>query len=74
MFPEYHEQISQLKISDTNFARLYEKHNLLDHKISQMETLVSPSTRDELEQLKKEKLLIKDTLYNILKKADGDRQ
>lgn len=69
MFPEYRDQIAQLKISDLNFVRLFEKHNSLDQKIRHMEAHIEPSTHEEIEQLKKEKLLIKDALYNILKKA-----
>jgi uncharacterized protein YdcH (DUF465 family) len=70
MFPEYRELITQLKISDLNFVRLFEKHNALDQKIRHMEAHIEPSTHEEIEQLKKEKLLLKDTLYSILKKAE----
>lgn len=73
MFPEYREQITQLRISDLNFVRLFEKHNALDQKIRHMEAHLEPSTHEEIEQLKKEKLMIKDALYNILKKADTAR-
>lgn len=70
MFPEYRDQIAQLKLSDLNFVRLLEKHNALDQKIRHMEAHIEPGTHEEIEQLKKEKLLIKDTLYDILKKAN----
>lgn len=73
MFPEYRDQIAQLKISDLNFVRLFEKHNLLDQKIRHMEAHIEPSTHEEIEQLKKEKLLIKDDLYSIVKKASTAR-
>ncbi|HEX5697953.1 MAG TPA: YdcH family protein [Rhodoferax sp.] len=69
MFPEYRDQITQLKISDLNFVRLFEKHNALDQKIRHMEAHLEPGSHEEIEQLKKEKLLIKDAIYNILKKA-----
>jgi uncharacterized protein YdcH (DUF465 family) len=70
MFPEYRDQITQLKLSDLNFVRLFEKHNALDQKIRHMEAHIEPGTHEEIEQLKKEKLLIKDALYDILKKAN----
>lgn len=70
MFPEYRQQIAQLKISNLNFVRLFEKHNALDQKIRHMEAHIEPSTHEEIEQLKKEKLLLKDALYSILKKAE----
>jgi hypothetical protein len=69
MFPEYREQITQLRISDLNFVRLYEKHNALDQKIRHMEAPIEPSTHEEIEQLKKQKLVAEDALYNILKKT-----
>jgi hypothetical protein len=73
MFPEYRDQINQLKISDLNFVRLFDKHNSLDQKIRHMEAHIEPGTHEEIEQLKKEKLLIKDDLYNIVKKASTAR-
>jgi hypothetical protein len=69
MFPEYRDQIAQLKISDLNFVRLFEKHNALDQKIRHMEAHIEPGSHEEIEKLKKEKLQIKDALYIILKKA-----
>jgi uncharacterized protein YdcH (DUF465 family) len=69
MFPEYRELISQLKISDRHFAHLFEKHNKLDQKIQRMEAHTEPSIPEEIEILKKEKLLLKDQIYAVLKKA-----
>ncbi len=69
MFPEYRDQIAQLRISDLHFVRLFEKHNALDQKIRHMEAHIEPGTHEEIERLKKEKLLTKDDLYNILKRA-----
>ena len=69
MFPEYRELISQLKISDRHFAHLFEKHNKLDQKIQRMEAHTEPSTPEEIEILKKEKLLLKDQIYAVLKKG-----
>jgi uncharacterized protein len=70
MFPEYRDQIAQLKLSDLNFVRLFEKHNALDQKVRHMEAHLEPGSHEEIEHLKKEKLLIKDALYSILKKAE----
>jgi len=70
MFPEYRELISQLKHNDHHFTRLFDKHNELDQKIKNMEAHISPGTQEEIETLKKEKLLLKDQIYAILKKKD----
>jgi hypothetical protein len=69
MFPEYRDLITQLKTSNHHFAQLFEKRNALDQKIKNMETHVIPGTPDEIEVLKKEKLLLKDQLYAVLRKA-----
>ena len=69
MFPEYRDQITQLKGKDAHFTRLFDKHNELDQKIKNMESHIEPGTPVEIEILKKEKLHLKDELYNILRQA-----
>lgn len=71
MFPEYRELITQLKTTDHHFTRLFDQHNALDQKIKNKENHLEPGTPDEIENLKKEKLHLKDQLYTILKKASA---
>ncbi|PSJ81458.1 YdcH family protein [Neisseria iguanae] len=71
MFPEYRELISKLKQGDAHFARLFEKHNELDDKITGLVNNPVTAGSDDIEELKKEKLALKDRLYEILLKADG---
>ncbi|EIF32853.1 hypothetical protein BCh11DRAFT_00594 [Burkholderia sp. Ch1-1] len=71
MFPEFRDLISRLKTEDAHFSRLFERHNELDHQISNMETGVTPSDNIAIEALKKEKLQLKDELYAVLKKASA---
>ncbi len=68
MFPEYSDLIAKLNAADQEFMRLFEQHHALDQKIKNMETRIEPATHEQIENLKKEKLLIKDHLYVILKK------
>ena len=72
MFPEHRELISRLKTSDHHFAKLFDKHNALDQKIQNMEAGTEAATHAEIEGLKKEKLLIKDQIYALLKKAGAN--
>lgn len=67
MFPEHRDLISKLKTTDRHFLNLFDKHNEIDQQIVKMETHVIPGTPEEIEVLKKEKLLLKDQLYAILK-------
>lgn len=69
MFPEYRDLITQLKGHDQHFTRLFDAHNELDQRIKNMEAHIEPGTPVEIENLKKEKLALKDQLYAILKKA-----
>lgn len=68
MFPEYRELISKLKTEDARFAKLFEKHNDLDHKIKNLEA--SYASESDIDVLKKEKLKLKDEIYVVLKKHD----
>jgi len=72
MFPEFREQISALKTTDAHFTRLFDRHNDLDQQIKNMEAGILPGDGAAIEQLKKEKLLLKDHLYVILRKAPGN--
>ena len=69
MFPEYRDLITRLKSEGNNhrFLHLFEKHNELDHQIKALESHDAGGTHKEIETLKKEKLLIKDELYGILR-------
>ena len=69
MFPEYRDPITQLKTADRHFLNLFDKHNDLDQKIKNMESGIEPATSIAIETLKKEKLALKDELYQILRKA-----
>ena len=71
MFPEYRELITRLKTSDHHFSRLFEQHNGLDQKIKNMESRIELGSHEAIEALKKEKLLLKDQLYSILRKASA---
>ena len=70
MFPEYRDLIHKLRMENTRFAHLFEKHHALDHQINRMADGQEPATLEQMEVLKKEKLHIKDELYVMLKKAD----
>ena len=69
MFPEHRELISRLKTSDHHFAKIFDKHNALDQRIKNMEAGTESATHVEIESLKNEKLLFKDQIYALLKKA-----
>jgi uncharacterized protein YdcH (DUF465 family) len=67
MFPEYRDLISKLKTEDAHFTRLFDKHNELDQQIKNIENRIESGSAVDIENLKKEKLKLKDELYVILK-------
>lgn len=69
MFPEYRDQITQLKTHDAHFVRIFDEHNALDQQIKRMESHAEPGTPLQIEQLKKEKLRLKDEVYAVLRKT-----
>ena len=69
MFPEYRDLITRLKGHDAHFARLFDKHNELDQTIKNMESRLVAATEVQIENLKKEKLQLKDQIYAHLKKV-----
>ena len=56
----------------TWLKRFFEKHNELDHEIKNMQENIQLATHMEIEALKKEKLRIKDELYEYLKKKSQE--
>lgn len=74
MFPEFRDLISTLKTQDAHFAKLFHRHNELDQQIENMEAGRVAGDHLSIENLKKEKLHLKDMLYVALKKASAADQ
>lgn len=72
MFPEYRDLIAKLKQEDPHFAKVFEEHNELDHKIIRLESKAGTANIDEVDVLKKQKLALKDEIYEMLRKADEE--
>jgi hypothetical protein len=70
MFHEYREVITLLKASDKHFHNVFDKHNNLDEEIVELEK--NHADQFEVEAKKKEKLRLKDEIYNIIIKYKKD--
>jgi len=66
-FPEYAEKIGLLRANDTSFAEIMKNYDTLDTRIRDLEGLGTPVADETLEDLKKERVQLKDTLYTLLK-------
>lgn len=66
MLHEYRTEIKTLKQENAHFANVFAKHNDLDQKIENALQGETPMTDTELENLKKEKLLLKDEAFKMI--------
>lgn len=66
MLHEYREIISKIKVENAHFAKIFEKHNELDQKITDVEEGREHLSDLELETMKKEKLRLKDEAYSMI--------
>lgn len=73
MFPEYRDLIAKLRQEDNRFEKLFDQHNELDHRIIRMEKNAATAIHADLDidQLKKQKLALKDEIYDLLLKASA---
>lgn len=66
-FPQYKEQIHELKASNNHFARLFDEYNAIEHEVHRIESGAEASSDEYLENAKKKRLALKDELFAILK-------
>lgn len=66
MFENRQEQVQEMLASSAEFRAIYDRHQMLDKKVTAVEEGVEPMDETTLVQLKKKKLLAKDQLARIL--------
>lgn len=67
-FPEFIDKISELKISDHKFLKLYVNHEEVNALIEHYEDGEQNHTTDEhLTDLRKKRVHLKDEIYNYLR-------
>lgn len=66
MLHEYRDEISELKVNDAHFAKIFDKHNELDEQIAEAEKGNIYIDEFEIDRMKKEKLKLKDEAYAIV--------
>lgn len=75
MFHEHREEVTKLKMTNTHFKKVFDRHNELHDKIDRAEDGgVDHIDPKEIEKMKKEKLKLKDEAYAMimdLKKSDS---
>jgi len=70
-FPEFSEEIRELKMNDAHFAKLFASYHDCDHEINRIEQGIETPSDEYTEQLKVKRLSLKDELFNYLKKQSA---
>jgi hypothetical protein len=65
-FPEFLESIQTLKISSNRFARMHEEYNHLTSEVERLEEKDIPVDDFTIENMKKQRVKLKDEMYQIL--------
>ena len=68
-FPEFRDQIHQLKISNAHFSKLFDEYHVVNSEVMRLEAEGMPVGDEAFENIKKRRLHLKDELYNMLKSA-----
>lgn len=68
-FPEYKDKIHELKISNPEFAKLFEKYNDIDKEIYRIEMQIENTSDEYAENLKIRRVQLKDQLYTMLQQS-----
>jgi uncharacterized protein len=68
-FPEMRERIQKMKLSDNHFAKLFAQYDEVEHAVHRIETGVESAVDERLEELKKQRLSLKDALFQLLSKV-----
>lgn len=66
-FPDLKDKINDLHDNDADFAQLMDDHDQLDTKIRDLEEHDQPVSDFHMEDLKKQRALLKDKIYEILR-------
>lgn len=67
--PQHRETIRNLKMTDNHFARLFDEYHEVDHEVHRIETGIENTSDDYLEDKKKQRLSLKDQLFQMIKDA-----
>ena len=71
-FPEYIDNIHELKLNDTHFQRIAKRYHEINRSVHRAETNVEPTSDEQLINMRKQRMVLKDEIYGILKAAKGN--
>jgi len=66
-FPEFKDKIHDLKMNNGHFQRLFKEYDEIVHQITRVEQEIETPSDDVVEEMKKQRLHLKDQLFEMLK-------
>jgi uncharacterized protein len=66
-FPEYKDAIHELKLGNQHFAKLFDEYHRVNKDVRRIEENDEPVTDIALEEMKKQRLKLKDELHAMLR-------
>lgn len=67
-FPNHVEKIHELKVSDHHFRKLFDQYHEINNEIHRIETGAESTTDEALNNLRMQRVHLKDELFNIINK------
>lgn len=67
--PEYRDTIHTLKTTNARFAKLFDEYHEVDQEVHRIETGIENTSDDYLDDRKKQRLMLKDELFGMIKNA-----
>ena len=68
-FPEQGDILHNLKVSNAHFGKLADEYHLVNREIHRIESEVTPASDETLENLKKQRLHLKDEIAALIAAA-----
>ncbi|MCR9123321.1 MAG: YdcH family protein [Phyllobacteriaceae bacterium] len=65
-FPEHVEKMSEMKVSNAHFARLFDDYHEINRAIHRAETDIEPTDDFNMEDMRKKRMRLKDEIYGML--------
>jgi uncharacterized protein YdcH (DUF465 family) len=72
-FPDHHHTIRHLKMNDAHFAKMFDEYHEIDHEVFSIEAGNVTAADDHLEEIKKRRVQLKDTLFALVRKEEASQ-
>lgn len=65
-FPELSDKIHEMKTGNAHFAKLFDEYHEVNRAIHRAETDIEPTDDFHMEEMRKQRMRLKDELYGML--------